>query len=289
LTPGPRRLVIPKFWERNFKKAAASHAHAARNHKDYVSETVAKLFRATPNDKKTLLRQGGGFRDPRRMSHHLPRSSCDAGDVRAADYRCVCDSNIVVESEAPDRCAGLVGNYQSKVLFEPVAEWSRRTYPAPLGAGGVGSIPANSDAQRVPSFRRWRYVMKLSPFCSSKRVLKKREKLRCSRTGRIRARKSSSISSVRTFPLGHNILHSPGWMSDCGTLGGHPPGHNILVSRFTMHIHHDTFIFVISPLILTPLSFFPFVQAACSTSRRTTWRTASRPKITTKTCPSSSP
>jgi hypothetical protein len=33
----------------------------------------------------------------------------------------------------------------------------------------------------------------------------------------------------------------------------------------------------------------PFVQAACSTSRRITWRTASRPKITTKTCSSSSP
>ncbi len=46
-----------------------------------------------------------------------------------------------------------------------VAEWSRRTYPAPLGAGGVGSIPANSDAQQnVPSFRRWRFEMKLSPF-----------------------------------------------------------------------------------------------------------------------------
>ncbi len=44
------------------------------------------------------------------------------------------------------------------------AEWSRRTYPAPLGAGGVGSIPANSDAQNVPSFRRWRFEMKLSPF-----------------------------------------------------------------------------------------------------------------------------
>jgi hypothetical protein len=29
-----------------------------------------------------------------------------------------CDSNIVVESWAPDRCAGLVGNYQAKVLFE---------------------------------------------------------------------------------------------------------------------------------------------------------------------------
>jgi hypothetical protein len=46
-----------------------------------------------------------------------------------------------------------------------VAEWSRRTYPAPLGAGGVGSIPANSAAQNVPSFRRWRFEMKLSPFC----------------------------------------------------------------------------------------------------------------------------
>jgi hypothetical protein len=33
---------------------------------------------------------------------------------------------------------------------------------------------------------------------------------------------------------------------------------------------------------------FPFVQTACSTSRRTTWRTASRPMIT-KHCPSSSP
>jgi hypothetical protein len=31
------------------------------------------------------------------------------------------------------------------------------------GAGGVGSIPANSDAQNVPSFRRWRFEMKLSP------------------------------------------------------------------------------------------------------------------------------
>jgi hypothetical protein len=36
-----------------------------------------------------------------------------------------------------------------------------------LGAGGVGSISANSDAQDVPSFRRWRFVMKLSPFQSS--------------------------------------------------------------------------------------------------------------------------
>ncbi len=53
---------------------------------------------------------------------------------------------------------------QSWICYNPtVAEWSRRTYPAPLGAGGVGSIPANSDAQNVPSFRRWRFVMKLSP------------------------------------------------------------------------------------------------------------------------------
>jgi hypothetical protein len=33
----------------------------------------------------------------------------------------------------------------------------------------VGSIPANSDAQNVPSFRRWRFEMKLSPFLRPKR------------------------------------------------------------------------------------------------------------------------
>ncbi len=32
----------------------------------------------------------------------------------------------------------------------------------------MGSIPANSDAQNVPSFRRWRFEMKLSPH--SKRI-----------------------------------------------------------------------------------------------------------------------
>jgi hypothetical protein len=36
--------------------------------------------------------------------------------------------------------------------------------PCSSGAGGVGSIPANPDAQDVPSFRRWRVEMKLSPF-----------------------------------------------------------------------------------------------------------------------------
>jgi hypothetical protein len=34
-------------------------------------------------------------------------------------------------------------------------------YHAPAG---VGSIPANPDAQNVPPFRRWRLEMKLSPF-----------------------------------------------------------------------------------------------------------------------------
>jgi hypothetical protein len=33
-----------------------------------------------------------------------------------------------------------------------------------MGRAGVGSIPANPDARNVPSFRRWRFEMKLSPF-----------------------------------------------------------------------------------------------------------------------------
>ncbi len=45
--------------------------------------------------------------------------------------------------------------------------------PSLVGKGGhtlllwgrrVGSIPTNSDAQNVPSFRRWQFEMKLSPF-----------------------------------------------------------------------------------------------------------------------------
>ncbi len=36
--------------------------------------------------------------------------------------------------------------------------------PCSLGGGWRGFIPANSDAQNVPSFRRWRFEMKLSPF-----------------------------------------------------------------------------------------------------------------------------
>jgi hypothetical protein len=43
----------------------------------------------------------------------------------------------------------------------PVAERLRRAYPALPERVGVGSIPANSDAQNVPSFRRWRFEMKL--------------------------------------------------------------------------------------------------------------------------------
>ncbi len=46
-----------------------------------------------------------------------------------------------------------------------VAERLRRAYPAPLGRAGVGSIPANPDAQKVPSFE-----MKLSPCAGSRCV-----------------------------------------------------------------------------------------------------------------------
>jgi hypothetical protein len=35
--------------------------------------------------------------------------------------------------------------------------------PCSFGASGVSSIPANSDAQNVPSFRRRQFEMKLSP------------------------------------------------------------------------------------------------------------------------------
>ena len=113
-----------------------------------------------------------------------------------------------------------------------MAEWSWRTYPPPLGAGGVGSIPANPDALNVPSFRRRRFEMKLSPFlnfcgllllnpliaalgwqvisnqrfCLRTRNLKRWEKPLCFRTGCIQASKSSLIFLVCTALHRHQFF-----------------------------------------------------------------------------------
>ena len=48
--------------------------------------------------------------------------------------------------------------------MSPVAELVRADIPCSPEAGCVGSIPANSDAQNVPSFRHWRFEMKLTTF-----------------------------------------------------------------------------------------------------------------------------
>jgi hypothetical protein len=67
----------------------------------------------------------------------------------------------------------LLAYVQIICFMRAVAERLRRAYPAPLGRAGVGSIPANPDAQNVPSFRRWRFEMKLSPFVSYEKQVKK--------------------------------------------------------------------------------------------------------------------
>jgi hypothetical protein len=51
-----------------------------------------------------------------------------------------------------------------QLAYVAVAERSSQAYPTLMEWAGVGSIPANSDALNVPSFRRWRFEMKLSPF-----------------------------------------------------------------------------------------------------------------------------
>jgi hypothetical protein len=45
----------------------------------------------------------------------------------------------------------------------PSSREVKASIPALPERAGVGSIPANSDAQKVPSFRLWRFEMKLSP------------------------------------------------------------------------------------------------------------------------------
>jgi hypothetical protein len=63
-----------------------------------------------------------------------------------------CSAAAVITGSLAGRCRAKLAQPPTSpwglpVPMPTVAEWSRRTYPAPLGAGGVGSIPANSDAQ----------------------------------------------------------------------------------------------------------------------------------------------
>jgi hypothetical protein len=51
----------------------------------------------------------------------------------------------------------------------PKPSWRRQTYPAPLGRRGFD--PRDSYSQKVPTLRRWRFEMKLSPSKFDKHVL----------------------------------------------------------------------------------------------------------------------
>ncbi len=56
-------------------------------------------------------------------------------------------------------------SYEPSVTLSSVFEVSVHKFSlCSSGASGVGSIPTNSDAQNVPSFRRRRLEMMLSPF-----------------------------------------------------------------------------------------------------------------------------
>ena len=104
-------------------KIAASHAHAARNHQAYVTRAVYKLFQDTPDDKKLCfvkeevfgITDGGpiiGADHPvmtEIFAIPITGALCSSSNFRGVLARCF---------ESADRCAGLAGNFQSKVLFE---------------------------------------------------------------------------------------------------------------------------------------------------------------------------
>ncbi len=102
-----------------------------------------------------------------------------------------------------------------------LGEWSRRTYPAPLGAGGVGSIPANSDAQNVPSFRRWRFEMKLSPcdWASEPYSNIALGRANRGRARQLRAHPPCNCTAVRSAVRGH-VFVGP-WHGNLDPSGGH--------------------------------------------------------------------
>ncbi len=85
---------------------------------------------------------------------------------------------LIIRADIPVFCRRYVIYHLALYIFKPTLTCLFRPFsaknlqqfvsegriPCSTGAGGVGSIPANPDAQNVPSFRRWRFEMKLSPF-----------------------------------------------------------------------------------------------------------------------------
>ncbi len=104
-------------------KIAGSHAHAARNQQAYVTRAVNKLFQDTPDDKKFCfvkeevfgITDGGpiiGADHPvmtEMFAIPIAGALCSSSNFRGVLARCF---------ESADRCAGLAGNFQSKILFE---------------------------------------------------------------------------------------------------------------------------------------------------------------------------
>jgi hypothetical protein len=105
------------------RKIAASHAHAARNHQAYVNRAVYKLFQATPDDMKLCFVKEEVF------------GIADGGPIIGADHPVMTEVFAIPIAgalctysnfrgvlawcfESADRCPGLAGNFQSKVLFE---------------------------------------------------------------------------------------------------------------------------------------------------------------------------
>jgi hypothetical protein len=104
-------------------KIAGSQAHAARNHQAYIMRAVFQLFQATPDDMKLsfVKQEVFGIADggPIIGADHpimtevfavpITGALCTYSNFRGVLARCF---------ESADRCPGLAGNFQSKVLFE---------------------------------------------------------------------------------------------------------------------------------------------------------------------------
>jgi hypothetical protein len=97
--------------------------------------------------------------------------------VRALQYDiingCVCVCITALRRDINHKLSITILQYQAVIIIITMNtlcinlqqyQYNVARIPRSSGAGGVGSIPANPDAQNVPSFRRWRFEMKLSPF-----------------------------------------------------------------------------------------------------------------------------
>ncbi len=146
------RELILFSWSEHFSTQGPEHCHI---------DFVKKIAHCTNNKEVFLTILRHHVREGRLPYLNQLRADLYAEDHNEMDEAFNSHDRIEAESAANDSLPCELGSWTSVSAVAVHHGWAKE----PSDSTGENiSIPANSDAQNVPSFRRWRFEMKLSPF-----------------------------------------------------------------------------------------------------------------------------